>query len=50
MVSENCPACSQNLHIFIETVVDPVFIYKLEIGGLSNLLNGFSSQTFKKWS
>ena len=45
MISQNCPVVSQNMQIFIETVVDCCFIYNLKIGGLSKLLDGSSSHS-----
>ena len=49
MVFQNCPALSQNLLIFVETVVDDrVLFTNLKIVGLSKLLNGSLMQTLKK--
>ena len=43
MFSSSCPAVSQNLQIFVETVS----FTNSNIGGLSKSLNDFPSQTLK---
>ena len=48
MVSQNCPAISQNLQIFVETLVDCSFINNFKNWRSFKILNGSSSQTFKK--
>ena len=47
MASQNCPAVTANLQIFVETGVDCSFIYKFKNWLSLKLLIGFSNETLK---
>ena len=48
MVSQNCPAVSQNFWLKLKQLLTAVSSTNLKIGGLSKLLDGYASQTLKK--